>query len=442
MLTSIMIRTHLNCKRVLYEYKLPRELFDTIITEIRVKYMQSVISSGEMCGIVSAQSIGEPSTQLTLNTFHTSGAGAKANVRVGIPRLKELIIVSKTESMGTPVDYITMKPEVKGNVNMVKAIVNQLKNETLEHYINSVEILYDPLPYSSKFPEDQKVINDHVKHSVLPTKSVSGIGKWVIRFVFDRLNTMTLDHIKAKIQMFVIDKLKDSNAIVISSDTSADYLIIRVSLSTTDTDDQIAYTIKCKNRIINDIVLRGVTGLHTVDIRKKTRDIIDNETGRVNTIEEHGADTDGSNLMELFSQPYIDGTRTISNSIKEVEETLGIEVARKLLYNEIYNLLSGEGVGYHHVSLLADLMTYTGTLTPINRHGINKLGNTPLGKASFEETVEQIKTAAVYSVPDNITGVSGNIVFSQIVRGGTGICDIVYDTDSYGVTTDDLMNIM
>lgn len=177
-----------------------------------------------------------------------------------------------------------------------------------------------------------------------------------------------------------------------------------------------------------------------VETRKRNVDVYNENTGAIESIEQHYIDTDGSNLIELLGLPYLDNTKTICNDVREIEKVLGIEAARNALYNELKGVIEGSGgaVGYHHINLLTNLMCYTGYLTPINRHGINKLDVSPLGKASFEETIERLKEAAMFNIPDNMNGVSANIMFSQVPRGGTGMIDLVLNEDAFGIEDEDL----
>ena len=108
----------------------------------------------------------------------------------------------------------------------------------------------------------------------------------------------------------------------------------------------------------------------------------------------------------------------------------GIEAARTSLLREFYNLFHGSGndVNYHHLSVLVDLMTNTGKITSIDRHGINKLDTDPLKRASFEQMMDQLVNAAVFCETDNMNSVSSRIMVGRVIKGGTGLCELVLDT--------------
>ena len=138
-------------------------------------------------------------------------------------------------------------------------------------------------------------------------------------------------------------------------------------------------------------------------------------------------------MIDIFSHPKVDYTRTVTNNIYEIYETLGIEAAREVILNEIIELISGDGtyVNYRHIALLADTMTNKGTIMSIDRHGINKSDRGPLPKCSFEETVDMLAKAAIFGELDKLNGVSSNIMFGQEVPCGTGMIDVLFDEEKY-----------
>jgi DNA-directed RNA polymerase II subunit RPB1 len=115
-----------------------------------------------------------------------------------------------------------------------------------------------------------------------------------------------------------------------------------------------------------------------------------------------------------------------------------------MLYREFHETYTNavSPINYHHLSILVDIMTYGGHLMPISRHGINRTDNSPLTKASFEETQEQLSEAAVYGVLDNMKSVSSCAMIAQTTRSGTcGPFDIIYDYKNKGISVDDIDNI-
>ena len=140
-------------------------------------------------------------------------------------------------------------------------------------------------------------------------------------------------------------------------------------------------------------------------------------------------DTDGTNLMEILSNPNIDATRTISNDIREIYSVLGVEAARNALYHELVNVTGEGSMNYRHLSLLIDTMTYRGNLMSIDRHGINRNSSSALSKSSFEESVDMLINASIFSEYDNTSGISPQVMLGKVPNCGSGNFDIILDEE-------------
>ena len=155
------------------------------------------------------------------------------------------------------------------------------------------------------------------------------------------------------------------------------------------------------------------------------------EEGEIVKNERWILETDGTNLLDILNQPYIDYRKTISNDINEVYKLLGIEAARSLLIDQTVEVIT-EGAGYintRHVDLLCDTMTSKGFLTPINKQGITKGDIGPLAKCSFEDTTNQLIKASIFGEKDNLKGVSSNIMLGQTIPSGTGFTEVLLDEE-------------
>ena len=141
--------------------------------------------------------------------------------------------------------------------------------------------------------------------------------------------------------------------------------------------------------------------------------------------------TVGTNLLDIRYIVGIDPYTTISNDIVAMYETFGIEVARAIIVNELYLAFKGESkvVNYQHIALLADMMTANGYLMSVDRHGVGRSDNDPFSKASFERTVEVFLTAAAFGEVDHMKSVSSRVAAGLPIKGGTGYCDVVLNTD-------------
>ena len=145
------------------------------------------------------------------------------------------------------------------------------------------------------------------------------------------------------------------------------------------------------------------------------------ETGDFERKDIYALDTLGTNLLDVLALDIIDPTRTITNNIMETYEVLGIEAARKCLFNEILDVLCFDGgyVNHHHLALLCDRMTSNEKMVSIFRHGINNDDIGPIAKATFEETTEMFLKAARHGELDEMRGVSANVMCGQAGYYGT-----------------------
>jgi DNA-directed RNA polymerase II subunit RPB1 len=184
-----------------------------------------------------------------------------------------------------------------------------------------------------------------------------------------------------------------------------------------------------EHNIVYQVLLKGYKGIKKVSLNKKKYNKYNFITNKFDNYVEWVLDTDGTNLVEILSNTNVDATRTISNDIREIYETLGIEAARTALYHELVNVTSEDSMNYRHLSLLIDTMTYKGQLMSIDRHGINRGDIGPLAKSSFEETTDMLINASIFAEYDNVNGVSANVMLGQQAPCGTGDVMILLDEE-------------
>ena len=192
-----------------------------------------------------------------------------------------------------------------------------------------------------------------------------------------------------------------------------------------------------ENSLLTEVTLCGIDSIKKVYVRNVKKVKYDEETGELipskKAPEESVLETDGTNLSKIFEVEEIDFRRTISNDINEIYKVLGIEAVRKSLVQELRNVLKPYGiyVNYRHISILCDLMTQRGILTSITRHGLNKSEYGPIRKASFEETVEILLEAGIFSQKDELKGISENILLGKLTNVGTGFFDLLIDFNAF-----------
>lgn len=431
LLFQCLVRSRLSTRRILEEFKLNRISFEWVIGEVESQFQKSAVQPGEMVGVIAAQSIGEPATQMTLNTFHYAGVSSK-NVTLGVPRLKEILNVAK--NIKTPALTVYLEKEVAADIEKAKIVQSAIEHTTLKNVTSATEIFYDPDPRSTVIEEDYDTVEAYF---AIPDEkveeSIEKQSPWLLRLELDRAKMLD----KQLTMSQVADRISQNfgeDLFVIWSDDTADKLIIRCrvvrdpkSLDEDDSEeDQILKRIE--SHMLESISLRGIPGITRVFMMQHKMNYID-DSGEFQQGQEWVLETDGVNLADVMSIPGVDSSRTYSNNFIEILSVLGIEATRSALYKEILNVIAFDGsyVNYRHMALLVDVMTSRGHLMAITRHGINRNDTGALMRCSFEETVEILLEAASSAELDDCRGISENVMLGQMAPLGTGAFDVMID---------------
>lgn len=427
-LLKIIVRHYFSPKKIIFKHRFTKDAFDYLIEYFQHKYNESLIHPSDMVGIVAAQSIGEPSTQLTLNTFHLSGVASASKAVRGVPRIKELLSVSK--NMKAPSCIIYLNDRVK-TYNDAKTARYSLETTYMRNIVTKSEIYYEPKPNITDIEQDNKLLESYAKFSELNDECIDIISPWVLRLELDREKMLDIGittlHINTALKKYYDDKI-----LCLFSDDNYDNVIFRITLTDENIVDIITDLKALEYNIMEKIIISGIDKLKKISISQKKQKILDDDdtVAFKNFVdkESYVLETDGTNLINILSNPYVDSVNTISNDVTEIYEIFGIEAARQALYNEIDDILnSTTSVNHRHIALLVDTMTCKGYLLSIDRHGINRSDIGPLAKCSFEETSDILIKAGVFGETDKINGVSANIMLGQIAKCGTGDSQILMD---------------
>eukprot|EP01103_Thecamoeba_quadrilineata_P002203 TRINITY_DN12197_c0_g1_i1.p1 TRINITY_DN12197_c0_g1~~TRINITY_DN12197_c0_g1_i1.p1 ORF type:complete len:1771 (-),score=338.80 TRINITY_DN12197_c0_g1_i1:46-5313(-) len=430
LLFNIHLRATFASKRVLETYHLTSNAFEWILGEISSRFSQSIVNPGEMVGAIAAQSIGEPATQMTLNTFHFAGVSSK-NVTLGVPRLKEIINVAKKTK--TPSHTIYLTPNCARDMRQAKKVQSSLEFTTLRKVTAMTEIFYDPDPQTTVIAEDKVFVQEYYGFPDDDETPVDRISPWLLRIELDR-DMMTDKCLNMSDIAEHIQTDFGGDLLCIFSDDNMEKLILRIRMKLEEdhkTDDNATgsddydFLKSIEENMLNRMALRGIPDIKKVFLREDNKIAFNNE-GSYTTEKEWVLDTEGVNLLAVMSCHDVDHTRTASNNIVEIIQVLGIEAVRNALLKELRAVISFDGsyVNYRHLAILSDVMTYRGHLLSITRHGINRVETGPLMRCSFEETVDILLDAATYALTDNIAGVTENIILGQLAPLGTGCFDI------------------
>ncbi|AAY80071.1 DNA-directed RNA polymerase subunit A'' [Sulfolobus acidocaldarius] len=347
--------------------ELTEEDIDRIIDLTIREYQQSLIEPGEAIGVVTAQSVGEPGTQMTLRTFHFAGI-RELNVTLGLPRLIEIVDARKVPS--TPMMTIYLTDEYKTDKDKALDIARRIEYTRVENVVSSVSVDISNMSITLQF--DQEMLKD---------KGVS------------------IEEIKK-----IITKLK-LGEIRIEDNDEYSFTIYFEKI------DSIMALFKMREKILNTKI-KGVKGIKRAIVQKKG--------------DEYVIITDGSNLEGIMNVTGVDINKIQTNNIHEVEEVLGIEAARELISREIKKVLEEQGldVDMRHIVLVSDIMTRTGDIRQIGRHGVTGEKSSVLARAAFEVTVKHLLDAAARGEREEFKGVIENIIIGQPIRLGTGIVEL------------------
>ena len=425
-LWGALLRYHLNPRDII-ALGFTQPAFDWLAEQIVVKHMKSWVAPGEMAGIIAAQSLGEPSTQMTLNTFHLSGVAAKSGMTRGVPRLKELLKATQNPKATSLTIYL--RPDLRGSKEEARRLAQELEFTMLRDLVTVSRIYYDPRDSATLVTEDAEWLSFYSAfEQSAPEESTS---PWIIRMELDREKmfnkNITMDDIS-----FVLRRAMKVN--LTYTDHNASQMIFRIRLMESDTSaalDDLTLVKHTQNKLLTQTLVRGLPGLRSVTFRKTSDEFYTKNPANDNKYEpddQFVLDTFGTNFLDTMIHPDVDGLRLVSNHVHDMYENLGIEAARAILFREIFGLFEQAApVNYRHVAILCDAMCNRGRLMSADRYGVNKKKTGPLAKASFEQSEDIMLRAALFGEMDPVTGVSANIMTGQPIRGGTSFTQVLLD---------------
>ena len=328
-------------------------------------YNKSKFEAGEAVGVVSAQSLSEPATQMTMRTYHIAGA-IQIEVRKGLPRLIEIFDARRVPSTPAMEIYLKRSHNTKEKAFKIASEIKQIVLSELAEY-STIDI-------------------SGMKVEISLDKSVMQEFRTTPKKVFDNLT-----------ELFKTLKINLNGEKIIASYKK---------------DVAMKELQKLKTKLLKAHV-KGLKGIKHAIINQ-----VDNEWV-INTL--------GSNLAAVLETEGVDGSRTITNNIHEVEKVLGIEAARSIIIEEAKNTINDQGldVDIRHVMLVADMMTAYGEIKAIGRYGIAGSKGSVLARANFEETVKHLTKASIENEIDHLDSIVENVMINQVVPAGTGMFDLI-----------------
>ncbi|MEK6902875.1 MAG: DNA-directed RNA polymerase subunit A'', partial [archaeon] len=329
------------------------------------RYQNAKAEPGESVGIIAAQSLGEPGTQLTLRTKHYAGA-AEVSVGSGIQRVEEIVDGRQKAKYPTMTIYFSeseLRTEKEKARTFAAALVDLRLSDVMkiqEHYLDKH---FDLIPNMSEIQD--KGLNAEellgkmadklkIKHSTLKEGGY--------RFSFEDMPLV-------KLRKTLIKLLQTR--------------------------------------------LQGIRGIDKAIVFEENGEFI--------------VKTSGSNLKSILKMKEVDSVRSTTNDVKEISKVLGIEAGRASIVFELDKVLreNSISVDLRHILLLSDLMSFDGEIRGIVRTGITRKKSSPFARASFEETSKHLLDAAFYGEKEMLQGVVENIIVGQPIKVGTGVVDLV-----------------
>ena len=359
-------------KDQLHKFLDDKEINDTqfkqILERVLKEYLSTRIEACEAVGVIAAQSIGEPGTQMTMRTFHYAGV-AEINVTLGLPRLIEIMDARKEP--GTPTMTVYLEPEYSNDRDRAREVSWQIEAAPLHEFgdiTTDMENMHVIVHLNTKVCDKRKITPMEIMETA-PKK------------IRDRRHYRDFEH----------DINEETATITFSPKNKESYQNLF----------QLAEHVR-------NVIVQGIDDILRVVVRKEAGEYI--------------LYTEGSNIKDVFDVAGVDTTRTRTNNISEIASVLGIEAARNAIIHEAVSTLNEQGilVDVRHIMLVSDMMCMEGEVKQIGRHGIAGEKESVLSRAAFEVTVNHLLDAAVANEVDELSGVTENVIVGQPIQLGTG----------------------
>jgi len=389
-------------EQYLQSWKVTKKSSKKIVSEFNRLYSKAIVNPGEGVGAVGSSSIGEPSTQMTLNIFHYSGIAEKNVTLTGLPRFKQIINAVDT--------YDTSNMHIELNEKMdkykLRSFAARLARCTLSDIIVSSEV------YNISSKTSLEILEQVNELSKLSQKGK--YSSYTAKFVLDKNKTssryLNIEDVGENLKKYL-----ENAHVTYTSNFCHDWILLVTppSFSEDASYDQVV-TETVHDSLLDTALINGLEYI------KKAIPV--NEA----------IETEGSDLISLSELMEVNPLKTTTNNIIETMNILGIEAALALMQSELHRVLSFDGsyVDPRHTWLLADTVGRSGNINPLNRHKMEELGGSLLQCASFEQTLEVFEHGAAFGKEDNLGGATEKLIVGQPVHVGTGSFAIVGDIEA------------
>ena len=436
---EFMLLVYSSPKQIL-DSNLSKESFKKFVEELVYLYRCCMVDIGEPVGFLSATSIGEPTTQLTLNSFHNAGSGRV----MGVPRLKELFHVQKNKE-STAVTTLKLRSPFNHSERMVKDFCEtQLKQIKVKDIAEKISIIYVEDDVKDDVIESYK---EHVrtlyKTNKIQTKYVitiqipNGLSLPLVKKLWKRIDDITIKSTKPQVIF-----LKDHDTIIFQINPLEFVNSFRLNNTLDKFEDfQLEF-------IINKIENYDISGVSTYS-NSTYYDTVEysiEDSTRLNKKPTYSAEISGSNLKELLILNAVNSNETFSNNVPDTCKILGIEAALKLLTEEASQVL--DSIDQRHLKTLFNGMCFNGFpfgLKEFDRNDTymnnedeakedellsdeeeDSYGNTFTNAAS-ESLMKSVLAGCKRGTTERVSGTVDNLMTGQTTDFGTGIVRVLFD---------------
>lgn len=396
-LVNILIRSYLNIKNIINS-NINNDILDIIINRISNTFNKSLIDYGCPIGIITAQSISEPMTQYVLDSHHRTGAsGTKTDFLV---RMKEILGGKDTSKMKAPSMILYINEEHKNDSFKLQEIANHIEMMSLYIFINSYQIFFEDYKQivHPNYIDELELIKTFEKHNP-NLKIPNDLIKWCIRLEFNK-EKMIEKNMKFESICFKLHELYPS-LFIINTAENADKIVMRIYIRSQHFKKNVEINLILIESFINDVLLksiiRGIDNIYSTNINNKIARTMIKEDNSIEKSSEYVITTDGTNLEEIFQNPYINPYLSQSDSIMEIYELLGIEAARNKIIIELINMMPA--ADNKHYMTYADTMCVMGSISAIDKSGIeHREKKNILLNLAFSHPIQGLENAAINSL--------------------------------------------
>ena len=428
---AALCRAHLSPKQV-SGARGTREGLRAVADRLLTEYKRSTVHPNTMVGVIAGQSIGEPATQLLLNSFHSSGDVMAGGV-AGIPRLKELLSATPHIKGASMVVRLLKSALGDATHDDMRRLSGSIQMTTLGDLVDTAQVLYDVSDERTTAGNDAAALRTYAGAPPGDENRAALDSPWLLRFEVSRDKL----HASGAGSMLVVGMaltVRFSGACAVRwTDDGADELVIRVRVALEDEDP--VTTLRALQKLMLSTKIKGVDRiLRVAPTERETSELDDvSDVTVVRRRKQVVLATQGSNLSTVLGLPFVDQRYTTTNDVVEILRVLGVEAARAALVSQLRQVIE-EAVDDRHFGVIADGMTARGGLQSLDRRGINSVysGNSVLQKASFEETTDVITKACVFSAYDDLSGVTASVMTGKVPPSGTTDTALLIDTDYLG----------